>query len=345
MMSVWMRIREELWDRLWREKPINPLDVPPFIIPTPEEEERIADEEEAALGLKFNPYHSQSTGQFISAPGGVGMAGFSDAQRGAMTEFLGKHGVSHEAGVANGSVFMEHAKESGHFAEDKDWYQVSSDKCKELAKEIGVNEDRVTAMVAATSPQVPWDVTVGNVTHYRNIDNVRTLVQAVRTNASVTWTPELVNGYAERGQKVVKPLEGKTMKLSEMTPEQAGYALAPLLSCYPANTAKAIRIYQGQSPDVVLGGSKVRSFYDNLMHPQTSTAVTIDTWMVRTLTGKRENPSELGSLLQHPTSNGLKGIGSYPAFADVVVDIAGKYGVKPLEAQAIIWTQARREQG
>jgi hypothetical protein len=45
---------------------------------------------------------------------------------------------------------------------------------------------------------------------------------------------------------------------------------------YPANTEKAYRILAGESPDDVLGGNKVRSFYANILSGGFDTNVTVD---------------------------------------------------------------------
>jgi hypothetical protein len=53
---------------------------------------------------------------------------------------------------------------------------------------------------------------------------------------------------------------------------------------YPANKAKAERIAKGESPDAVLGGDKVRSFFANLIGSRV--AVTVDVWAQRAATGR-----------------------------------------------------------
>jgi hypothetical protein len=104
------------------------------------------------------------------------------------------------------------------------------------------------------------------------------------------------------------------------------------------NFAKAIEISRGKNPNnpEVLSGSKVRSFWDNIVNPGTSRSVTIDTHMLRAMLNK---PNMTEKQAQHLIS----GPGRYEVLAQSVRVAARKAGVTPNQLQAIVWTQWRDE--
>lgn len=92
---------------------------------------------------------------------------------------------------------------------------------------------------------------------------------------------------------------------------------------------KARRIIGGESPDNVLGGRKVRSFYRNLFDPRDDYHVTVDIWAARAWYGDL---------------NFNKGITpkQYDIIAADYRALAAVYGIIPSEIQAVIWELARR---
>lgn len=99
---------------------------------------------------------------------------------------------------------------------------------------------------------------------------------------------------------------------------------------YKAQKAKAIRILDAEPEDVLrlIGtkhASKTRSFYSNILDPDTSIDVTIDRWIWRAV--------------------GMDGIHASPrlyhAVADIFRTIARKHNVRPCELQAAIWIAIR----
>lgn len=99
------------------------------------------------------------------------------------------------------------------------------------------------------------------------------------------------------------------------------------MMAYPANKAKAIRIFNGENPLNVLGGNKVRAFYNNLMLDAES--VTID---------------------RHATSIALYGLSVaksgqvsvtdklYRLLAQAYKDVALSYSITPYVLQSVTWT-------
>lgn len=96
-----------------------------------------------------------------------------------------------------------------------------------------------------------------------------------------------------------------------------------------ASIAKARRILSGESPDSVLGGLKVRSFYRNLIDPRDDYHVTIDIWAVR---------AWYGDLKYN------KGITArqYETIAADYRALARLYNMRPSEIQAVVWELVRR---
>lgn len=101
-----------------------------------------------------------------------------------------------------------------------------------------------------------------------------------------------------------------------------------------ANCDKARAILNGADPMDILGGLKVRAFYQNLADPETSGPVTIDGHAFCIWQGKRIG---LGSDLRVPSSA--------RAHSEIVQDYreaAGIVGILPHQLQAITWVAWRR---
>jgi hypothetical protein len=95
------------------------------------------------------------------------------------------------------------------------------------------------------------------------------------------------------------------------------------------NILKAERLLDGEDPEDVLGGRKVRSFWRNIYAPSNSLDVTIDSWMLKLLAPEAKS------------YNWLARKGVYDALADGVRDAAEALGCRPHELQAALWIHAR----
>lgn len=104
---------------------------------------------------------------------------------------------------------------------------------------------------------------------------------------------------------------------------------------FPANRNKAQAILEGGSPDEILGGNKVRSFYSNISRPASSTDVTIDRWAIRIALGEEEWKTRPNT----PTAK------QYLEIANSYREAAAIVGIKPLEMQAITWVTIKRITG
>lgn len=117
----------------------------------------------------------------------------------------------------------------------------------------------------------------------------------------------------------------------------------------PANVEKARRIHEGEDPEKVLGGNKVKNFFQNIHDPSSPHAVTIDRHaydiaMGRPFIGqgkgkKAEEPRQTGTMSQ---DLGLSALGRYKHFVGAYQSAAGELGVDlPHKVQATSWVTHR----
>ena len=102
-----------------------------------------------------------------------------------------------------------------------------------------------------------------------------------------------------------------------------------------ANVRKADRILAGESPDDVLGGLKVRSFYANIVEPH-GEAVTVD---------RHAYDIALGRVTPSAEKFALARKGVYAGLADHYRLAAQIAHVPPATMQAITWCAWRRAKG
>ena len=100
------------------------------------------------------------------------------------------------------------------------------------------------------------------------------------------------------------------------------------VTTYGPNLVKAIKIKQGAEPLDILGGNKVRSFYDNLLDPETSNKVCIDTHILNCLHGRILTDKEKCLFFKSPR---------YQVIERIINNEALRYGYKGHELQAILW--------
>ena len=192
-----------------------------------------------------------------------------------------------------------------------------------------------------------------NASHAANIDtaqNITDVFEYVMSNASETALVNAVNWYpiahafcAQWAQafgletwQVAGIVAALSPQLSwEKNKEQAIESIARLqnsrtldgMMAYPANKAKAIRIFKGEAPLDVLGGMKVRSFYRNIMLDTES--VTIDRHACAiALHGLNTDKSGQVSVTDK----------LYRLLARAYADVAHNYGVAPFVIQSVTWT-------
>jgi hypothetical protein len=104
----------------------------------------------------------------------------------------------------------------------------------------------------------------------------------------------------------------------------------------PVNESKAFSIvHEGEHPADVLGGLKVRAFYNNIILPTRSKAVTIDTHAARAAFGKTNLTSkELGYVFR-PKGNAV--------IQHAYRIVAKRYKILPHKLQATVWLRVKKD--
>jgi hypothetical protein len=115
----------------------------------------------------------------------------------------------------------------------------------------------------------------------------------------------------------------------------------------PENVDKARRIHAGEDPHDVLGGHKVRSFFENIHDPSSKEHVTIDRHAYDIAmghpfvgTGRKSTPRGGGGKMSPDI--GLSALGRYQHFVQAYKTASEKLGVEiPNKAQAVSWVAHR----
>jgi hypothetical protein len=205
-------------------------------------------------------------------------------------------------GKAEGNLqgVLGRAKSSGTFDQDKAWYHNAHDIVGQRADAAGIDKATFAGMVAATSPRALWQSKTGR---YVNIE------------------------FAEKAAEHAKANPGKSGR------EVADALAKP--GMLRQSLASAIDIHNGKPVEEVLKGPKIRSFYNNLVDPDGTAHVTIDTHMVRAMLN--DHSATDSTVSKYATGK------KYSWSADRVRAVAKANGISPAEAQAAIWEQWRRE--
>lgn len=233
-------------------------------------------------------------------------------------------------------VFAEATPED--IANGKKWYPEANKEAKKYAKEAGITVEQSAGVMAALSPGGEWG---------SNKTQAQQLMAFSKLHPE--WTPAQV--------AVAAKVEHHWSISYGMDPYE-----------------KAVRIMRGETPDDVLRGPKVRSFYNNILDPKGKFDVTIDSHMINAGFGGTEKKGVSGVVLdikkpkgapkdwqpvQVPESGGVgrKGattalttgvsdggrvLGVTTIYADIVRKIAAENGLLPSEAQAIMWVVQKR---
>jgi hypothetical protein len=107
------------------------------------------------------------------------------------------------------------------------------------------------------------------------------------------------------------------------------------VTSYSANKRKALNILYAKydwSIYKFIKGNKVKAFFDNILHPDTSTSVTLDRHILRAVC-KPKLDKELNKIFASANS--------YQAIAERFRQEAKKLNIRPCQLQAAIWLQVR----
>lgn len=100
------------------------------------------------------------------------------------------------------------------------------------------------------------------------------------------------------------------------------------------NNDKARRIFEGDAPESVLGGDKVRAFYENILTGGESETPVVDRHALAIALGRPLNDRERKITRAQ-----------YKRVAQVYRDVAREFKLAPSVLQAITWVAWRREKG
>lgn len=107
-------------------------------------------------------------------------------------------------------------------------------------------------------------------------------------------------------------------------------------SIYPLNVSKAFSIvHEGVRPEDVLGGLKVKAFFANILNPNYSKAVTVDTHAARAAFGKNSLDSKEVSFTFGKKGNAI--------IQQAYKNVAKRYKVLPMKLQATVWLRVKAD--
>ena len=210
----------------------------------------------------------------------------------------------------------------GHATEDANWYIDKHNEIGQWADNLNVDHQAFTDAVAATSPLTAWNLP--NSPRLPNLEAARAMVGADAAHPNLS-----------------------AQEIRAITPHSGQY---PFLGNSAENAVRALR---GDNPDDVFNAPKIRSFNNNLSHPEHPFDVTVDTHMGRAMIGSHEKTPEAKAAVDTLIKGTKVGrgptaqtVGGYGWAADRIRGAAATAGVHPPSAfQAVVWEQWRREGG
>ncbi len=302
----------------------------------------------------------------------------AEAQTACVTALQSRYGVTWKDSLVQATWLMEQAKANPQvWNEGKQWYAKAGEQSRAIGRRWQIDERQAIGVVAALSPKLAWDDEVSDPENpgqkklvTPNLTNAEMIMRAVHENKTVAVTQEMADLLRDQktSQSPLDGVIGHTKPLDAYTLEEQAAIISVTntrvvngqtkfdMQAMGDNVVKGLQIARGTDPGQVLSGAKVRSFFNNLYAPEVSRDVTVDTWMVRALSadgkkmrfvynaGKADHDKGIFSGADVLIATKAKGLtnGTYPFFADVISHMARRYGLKAHEAQAIMWTIARK---
>ena len=141
----------------------------------------------------------------------------------------------------------------------------------------------------------------------------------------------------ERSAGVIAALSPQLSWLSNVGAAYSLYTDRVPDNVLPESVDKALRIMSGESPDSVLGGRKVRSFYRNILLPDAHGPVTVDRHALAIALGVDPDTARFHG----PNPKVLERIGAYTYVASAYRGAARERGMRPHEMQAVTWVAWR----
>ena len=286
-----------------------------------------------------------------------------------------KLGTTMEEAEANLIRLAEEAlAQHGQPLPGEEWYDDAGAEAREQARASGLDEEVGIAVTAVLSPGTEWGE---NVAHAKLVmdavkskDTPLTAQQIAEVNewgSTPNNTTHKLNSsvQAEPGDTLAT-LYAKDAKLAGVMVAKDGNATAGY--GYSSKFEKAVTLAmendrslladgKTQSGSYLLGGAKVRSFYNNLSEPRnTGGDVTVDVHMMRAISstvGKRDanwaavaDSATMSSMTSTPRHKGAA-VGILPAAADSIRSATAKFNeahgtsLLPHQFQAVTWVQQK----
>lgn len=234
------------------------------------------------------------------------------------------------------------------------WYAETHDASTALADRDGITIEQSTGVIAALSPQQQWDDNLACADYVSKTLSRDDVVRLDADTAKKAVGELTTERYAKNQSDPSADLAAGTKRLSEYTPRQQAVILKAMgqrdgvksrWTCGADGVEKAVRIHHGESPADVLGGHKVRSFYNNILAPGNPGGyVTIDTHAISAAAGQKITSGDprMTKLMGVPERSEYGSKGTYGAFADAYRRVAEKYDLNPSQVQAIAWVEWRK---
>lgn len=178
----------------------------------------------------------------------------------------------------------------------------------------------------------------------------------------------IMKAHAQMGYRVEGIGDNKEGEQLKTIDDLTGLPAPVKFTCGVHHMGRAVRIAQGESPDQVLNGHKVRSFYNNISGDKSagtySDDATVDSHAFSVAMGKKYGSGSVeygyfaGSSWPNPKStkeaplpplygavgSATPGVaGSYAAFADAYREVGRRNGLSARQVQAITWVQWRKD--
>jgi hypothetical protein len=275
------------------------------------------------------------------------------------TEHVKAHGRGKDKVPAHDILHTEHSDKDAIAA--KHWYEEAHDLSISLGKQAHMDARTSCAFVAAFSPRLDWGSNEVGANFCAkllgNKDSVLDLTPAQLAHANT------ISGMTKQGFHLTN---GKTF--ASMEPLEASYALLAMMGAatddkgqplsngdikldgsphqlaapLPPSLAKAIQIQRGGDLNKILGGHKVRSFFNNIWDPTNKGGnddVTMDTHAVNASMLRRagQKTVTIRQMFAARSNTEANSKGTYAVFADAYRRLGAKYHMTGAQAQAIVW--------
>lgn len=177
----------------------------------------------------------------------------------------------------------------------------------------------------------------------RNILKVWRNVTHEDIQAGVNWYPiaheiarEVGRGDVEKGAGIIAAFSPMVAWSINVEMARNGAASGIFTGHFRANNDKALRIWQGAEPLSVLGGNKVRAFYQCIVTAGECAVPVIDRHSIAVALNSFPSDKERSTYARGK---------HYERFAQAYQEVAAKLGIPVAQLQATTWVSWRRKKG